>query len=278
METSGNPGEIPKKLGIWYPTVYRKFETNITRNETARPLSSFYIPVSMSHLYILMIDPPFFAVLFVDRSWEYINRSQIHECRNWEWGRTVSFRGIFVSNFRDSAFAVQPLVEKILGHVSRRRRTTPATQLCSLLVNGKFRKLWWDIQETWYMIPHTLPKIRNKLFPEKKLRVLVPYFYIPVSVSDFYIPTIGLPILLYCFANRLWEYINSSQQKLGTRPQIFILRNIWSNFRDSAFAVQPLVEKIMGHVSGRRRTTPAIQLYSLLVKWKIQETLVYTVW
>ncbi len=29
-----------------------------------------------------------------------INRSQIHECRNWERGRAVSFLGIFVSNFQ----------------------------------------------------------------------------------------------------------------------------------------------------------------------------------
>jgi hypothetical protein len=31
-----------------------------------------------------------------DRSWEYINPSQIHECRNWEGGLAVSFLGIFV--------------------------------------------------------------------------------------------------------------------------------------------------------------------------------------
>ncbi len=37
---------------------------------------------------------------------DYINRSQKHECRNWERGRTVSFPGIFVSNFRYSVFAV----------------------------------------------------------------------------------------------------------------------------------------------------------------------------
>jgi hypothetical protein len=27
----------------------------------------------------------------VDRSWEYINRSQTHECGNWDWGRTIPF-------------------------------------------------------------------------------------------------------------------------------------------------------------------------------------------
>ncbi len=53
---------------------------------------------------IPMIGPP---IAFEDRSREYINRSQICTwMQNWEWGRAVSFLGIFVSNFRDSAFAV----------------------------------------------------------------------------------------------------------------------------------------------------------------------------
>jgi hypothetical protein len=26
---------------------------------------------------------------YVDRSWEYINRSQTHECGNWGWGRAI---------------------------------------------------------------------------------------------------------------------------------------------------------------------------------------------
>jgi hypothetical protein len=34
------------------------------------------------------------------------------------------------------------------------------------------------------------------VFPEMKLRGLIPYFQIHVSVSDLYIPTIGPPILL----------------------------------------------------------------------------------
>jgi hypothetical protein len=36
----------------------------------------------------------------------------------------------------------------------------------------------------------------KQVFPEMKLRGLIPSFYIYVSVSDLYIPTIGLPILL----------------------------------------------------------------------------------
>jgi hypothetical protein len=38
----------------------------------------------------------------VDRSWEYINRSQTHECGNWDCDRTIPFLGIHKWNFRCS--------------------------------------------------------------------------------------------------------------------------------------------------------------------------------
>ncbi len=59
-------------------TLYRKFETNISRVETARPRSQFLHSVSVSDLYISTIGPPILLQQKVDRSWEYINRSQIH--------------------------------------------------------------------------------------------------------------------------------------------------------------------------------------------------------
>jgi hypothetical protein len=68
---------------------------------------SFCIHVCVSDLYIFPRSVCLFCcIAFADRSWEYINRSQTVECRNWETGRPVSFLGIFVSNFRYSAFAV----------------------------------------------------------------------------------------------------------------------------------------------------------------------------
>ncbi len=39
---------------------------------------------------------------YVDGSWEYINRSQTHECGNWDWGHTISFLGIHEWDFRCS--------------------------------------------------------------------------------------------------------------------------------------------------------------------------------
>jgi hypothetical protein len=35
----------------------------------------------------------------VDRSWEYINRSQAHECGNWDWGRAIPRKGIHKWDF-----------------------------------------------------------------------------------------------------------------------------------------------------------------------------------
>ncbi len=40
----------------------------------------------------------------VDRSWEYINRSETHECGNQDWGRAVSFQGIYKSDFLCSVY------------------------------------------------------------------------------------------------------------------------------------------------------------------------------
>ncbi len=43
-------------------------------------------------------------IQYVDRSWEYINRSQTHECGNWDWGLAISFLGIHKWDFRCSVF------------------------------------------------------------------------------------------------------------------------------------------------------------------------------
>ncbi len=79
------------------------------------------------------------------------------------------------------------------------------------------------------------------VFPEMKLRGLVPNFAIHVSVSDLYISTIGPPIC----GNKIWGPIlgiyksltDTWMWKLGIRPRSFISGNICSNFRYSVFAV-----------------------------------------
>jgi hypothetical protein len=55
-------------------------------------------------------------------------------------------------------------------------------------------------------------EISKQIFPEKEYRGLCPNFYVHASVSDLYIPTIGLPFLLEeIHVDRSWDYINRSQ-------------------------------------------------------------------
>ncbi len=44
----------------------------------------------------------FAAAKYVERSWEYINFSQTHECRNWDWDRAIPFLGIQKGDFHCS--------------------------------------------------------------------------------------------------------------------------------------------------------------------------------
>jgi hypothetical protein len=72
------------------------------------------------------------------------------------------------------------------------------------------------------------------VFPEMKLRGLVPNFYIHVSVSDLYIPTIG-PQTQNSKINGTIVGIYKSltdtrMQKSGTRPHSFISENICFDF------------------------------------------------
>ncbi len=50
----------------------------------------------------------------VDRSWEHINRSQTHECGNWDWGPAISFLEMKKWDFRCSAMtAMHPTWKQI---------------------------------------------------------------------------------------------------------------------------------------------------------------------
>jgi hypothetical protein len=49
---------------------------------------------------------------------------------------------------------------------------------------------------SWTTLQRQNTEISKQIFPEKEYRGLSPNFYIHAFVSDLYIPTIGLPILL----------------------------------------------------------------------------------
>jgi hypothetical protein len=86
-------------------TLQRKSDLCFPRNETARPRSQFP-HACIRERFIYSLDRSTYSAKQAGRSWEYMYKSLTHEWRNWEWGRAVSFLGIFVSNFLYSVFAV----------------------------------------------------------------------------------------------------------------------------------------------------------------------------
>ncbi len=55
----------------------------------------------------------FAAAKYVDRSLEYINRSQPHQCGNWDGGRAIPRKGIHKWDFRCSAQTPTPPHEAV---------------------------------------------------------------------------------------------------------------------------------------------------------------------
>jgi hypothetical protein len=98
-----------------------------------------------------------------DRLWEYINHSQIHECGNWE------------TEHYNSVLEIKRPRSFISGN----------TQIGT-------KHLYWILTT---LQRHNDEKLKQ-IFPEKEYRGLSPNFNIHVSVSELYIHTMGLPILL----------------------------------------------------------------------------------
>ncbi len=81
---------------------------------------NFHIHMSVSDLYeyIPTIDLPTLLqeILYVDRSWEYINRSQTHESGNWDWGRAIPRNRIYKGGFRCSVVRRLESRKSVLRH------------------------------------------------------------------------------------------------------------------------------------------------------------------
>ncbi len=69
--------------------------------------------------------------------WEYMNRSQKHECRNWDCSRAVPFLGIFVSNFRYSVFEVCSTVCGGASQLNSHKHKVAAPSFTGELVGGQ---------------------------------------------------------------------------------------------------------------------------------------------
>jgi hypothetical protein len=73
-------------------------------NITVRPQSQFLHSCFCERFIYSHHRSVYFAAgKYVDRSWEYINRSQTHECVTWDWGSAIPFLGKYKWDFRCSA-------------------------------------------------------------------------------------------------------------------------------------------------------------------------------
>ena len=78
-------------------------------------------------------------------------------------------------------------------------------------------------------------EILKQIFPEKEYRGVSPNFHIHASVSDLYIPTIGLPILReeILYVIRSWDYIIAQKHmnvEIGAEALLFAVRYQASKF------------------------------------------------
>ncbi len=78
-------------------TKYSKFETNIPRKGIAGSQSQFPHSCVIERFMYSHNRSASSAGgnmwSFVDQSWDYIDRSQTHECENWDWGRAIPRKG-----------------------------------------------------------------------------------------------------------------------------------------------------------------------------------------
>ncbi len=94
MSTAGSSCSDQRCNSVHCKDTILKIRDKYPRKGIAWPQSQF----PQSCVCERFIDPHGYG----DRSWEYINRSQTHECGYWDRGRAISFLGIHEWDFRCS--------------------------------------------------------------------------------------------------------------------------------------------------------------------------------
>ncbi len=123
----------------------------------------------------------------------------------------------------------------------KKKKGVLLTPLRNLQMRGAFisaftsEKRWmkkWCTAEDAHVFTHCkdkIPKFSKQIFPEKEYRGVSPNFHIHASVSDLYIATIGLPILLEEVCTPIMGLYKSLTDawmwKLGLRPRYSQKRN-----------------------------------------------------
>jgi hypothetical protein len=93
-------GRWQSNINVWFPYMYyHKWNCYFQNRIKNAPSPRSYTHISVRDLYISRIDLQILHILLQGNMWTdpgnmYINRSQIHECKNWEGGRAIPRKGI----------------------------------------------------------------------------------------------------------------------------------------------------------------------------------------
>jgi hypothetical protein len=136
------------------------FHLSIPRNTTVQPpyfqnriIGNVLSPNSYTHISArdLYIFPGSSCwSKYVDRYWEYVNRSQTHECENWDWGRAIPRKGIHEWDCRCS-------VVGLFQHIALKRINAQST------CGTRMTSIFFNLQIT-YLSPQIVDKSTNWYF------------------------------------------------------------------------------------------------------------------
>ncbi len=93
-------GRWESDINGWFPFTYSQNWSCYLQNR----INMFSLPVpTLIYLWEIYIFPGLVCLFcwrkYVDRSWEYINHSQTHECGNWDWGRAIPRKEVHKRDF-----------------------------------------------------------------------------------------------------------------------------------------------------------------------------------
>ncbi len=111
MFTLQMKGRWESNINVWFRFMYSEKWNCMASLFPEQNLLMFCLPISKlcTYLWAIYIFPGSVSLFCCSQISRQIlgictvNSSQIHECRNWEWGHAVSFLGIHQSDFRYSA-------------------------------------------------------------------------------------------------------------------------------------------------------------------------------
>ncbi len=147
------------KTQIW------KLETNISRKGIVWPQYQF--PHScVCERFIYSHDRSAYSAAgkYMDRTWEYINCSQTHECGNWDWGRAIPFLGIHKQDFRCSASVRTAKIYETHHELQKgKRRSQYSVDKCQRCLTH-FKGFSYD----FFCVPHSPPMTFGGLWQKKQ--------------------------------------------------------------------------------------------------------------